>query len=217
MPYSPLFMGNVPSWVILPGLSEYNKALELIESTALKVINKLVKNTIYLVEHDDVYTAGTNYKPSELLNSKNIPVVYTNRGGKFTYHGPGQRIIYPIIDISHIKDIKLYIHILEKWIINTLYIIGIKAYTIQNKVGIWVDNNGQRAKIGSIGIRVKKWVAYHGIAVNISTDLSKFIGIIPCGLKEPVTSIKNLGVDIKMDYFDEILKSKFPLLDLIVD
>lgn len=199
-------------WIILPGLTEYNFGLKLMEQSVDKIING-GQEIIYLLEHNDVYTAGTSYKPQELLNNIDIPVIYTGRGGRFTYHGPGQRIIYPILNLAkkqRTKDIKLYVKKLEEWIINTLLKFNIKAYTMDNMVGIWTDCQGTKAKIAAIGIRVRKWVAYHGIAVNIDTDLTKFQGIIPCGINNfPVTSLKELKGEISLEEFDLVLKEEF--------
>lgn len=200
-------------WISFANLVEYQETLILMEKKVNEVINRTSHQTIYLLEHNDVYTAGTNYKPEELLNPNKIPVIYTGRGGKFTFHGPGQRIIYPILNLSTIlkvKDLKLYISMLEEWIINTLNYFGVKAYKVKDRIGIWVNEKGNEAKIASIGLRIKKWVTYHGLAVNISTDLNKFSGIIACGLEEfPVTSLERLGVFISFNNFDQVLKAEF--------
>ncbi|MCC8483624.1 MAG: lipoyl(octanoyl) transferase LipB [Rickettsia endosymbiont of Labidopullus appendiculatus] len=200
-------------FVTLSGLSEYEDTVKLMEDKVASLINKSSKEVVYLVEYKDIYTAGTSFKANELLNPGDIPVIYTNRGGKFTYHGRGQRVIYPIVDLASEwgqKDLKLYIKLLEEWIINSLLYFGIKAFTINGMVGIWVKENGVPAKIASIGVRVRKWIAYHGIAVNISTNLDMFSGIIACGLRDvPVTSLKKLGVDITLEQFDEVIKDKF--------
>lgn len=200
-------------FITLPGLLKYQDALSIMEDKVNDVINDPAEETIYLVEHQDVYTAGTSHKDYELLNSHQITVFYIGRGGKFTYHGPGQRVIYPILNLSsekRQKDLKLYIELLERWIISSLSDFGVRAFTISDTVGVWVTENNCPAKIASIGIRVRKWVTYHGIAVNVSTDLDKFSGIIPCGLKDsPITSLKKLGIDISLNQFDEVLKDNF--------
>ncbi len=200
-------------FVTLSGLSEYEDTVKLMEDKVASLINKSSKEVVYLVEYKDIYTAGTSFKANELLDPGDIPVIYTNRGGKFTYHGSGQRVIYPIVDLASEwgqKDLKLYIKLLEEWIINSLLYFGIKAFAINGMVGIWVKENGVPAKIASIGVRVRKWIAYHGIAVNISTNLDMFSGIIACGLRDvPVTSLKKLGVDITLKQFDEVIKDKF--------
>lgn len=203
----------MPDFLTLPGTSDYLQTLALMEARVSQVINGTEEEIIYLVEHPDVYTAGTSYKIEELLTPTDIPVIYTGRGGKFTYHGKGQRVIYPILDLSQgnrQKDIKLYVRQLEKWIINTLSYFGIHGYIVPDRVGIWVKEGESEAKIAAIGVRIKKWVAYHGIAVNIATHLHKYNGIIPCGIKDfPVTSLLKLGVDISLSEFDKALKQEF--------
>lgn len=198
---------------VLKSPANYIQTLSLMEEKVEQVINKSADEIIYLVEHEDVYTAGTSYKIEELIKPGNTPVIYIGRGGKFTYHGKGQRVIYPILDLSRLgrhKDIKLYIKNLEQWIINCLKYFNIEGYTIPSRIGIWVRDQNTEFKIASIGVRVRKWVTYHGIAVNITTNLDKYNGIIPCGLSEfPVTSLMKLGVDISLAEFDNVLKQEF--------
>jgi lipoyl(octanoyl) transferase len=200
-------------FITLPNLAEYEHTLQLMETRVKNVINHSSEEVVYLVEHNDIYSAGSSFKDSELLNPRNIPVIYTGRGGSFTYHGAGQRVIYPILDLTsegRKKDLKLYIKLLENWIIDSLSSFGINAFTLNGMVGIWVKQNRMPAKIASIGVRVKKWVTYHGIAVNISTNLDMFDGIIACGLKDcTITSLKRLGVEITLTQFDEVAKNKF--------
>ncbi len=201
-------------WITLPGLVDYQDGIKIMEDQLLRVINSIEPNTIFLLEHKEVYTAGTSHNREELLKPNLFPVIYTGRGGKFTYHGPGQRVIYPIINLdvaNKDKDLKLYITRLEKWIILALTELGVKAFTIQGKVGIWVKNRQNiESKIGAIGIRVRKWVAYHGIAVNINPNLNNYSGIIPCGINDfPITSLEEIGINISMTEFDIILKKKF--------
>ena len=201
-------------WITLPGLVDYQDGIKTMEDQLFIVINSTQPDTIFLLEHKEVYTAGTSHNVEELLKPDLFPVIYTGRGGKFTYHGPGQRIIYPIINLNNtdkVKDLKLYITQLEKWIILTLAELGVHAFTIQGKVGIWVKNSRNiESKIGAIGIRVRKWVTYHGIAVNISPNLDNYSGIIPCGINDfPITSLEDMGINISMTEFDIILKKKF--------
>ena len=201
-------------WITLPGLVDYQDGIKIMEDQLLRVINSIEPNTIFLLEHKEVYTAGTSHNREELLKPNLFPVIYTGRGGKFTYHGPGQRVIYPIINLdvaNKDKDLKLYITRLEKWMILTLAEFGVHAFAIQGKVGIWVKNRQNiESKIGAIGIRVRKWVTYHGIAVNISTNLNNYSGIIPCGINDfPITSLEEMGINISMTEFDIILKKKF--------
>ena len=203
-------------WISLPGLIDYNIGLDLMQQRVSDVILNEEKEAVFLFEHQDVYTAGTSYTDNDLLSCKGIPVIYTGRGGKFTYHGPGQRVIYPILNLAgknRSPDLKLYINLLEQWIINTLYKLDVNAYTIDGKIGIWVKLNNAPAKIGAIGVRIKKWVTYHGIAVNVNTDISKYSGIIPCGINDfPVTSLVNIGIEITMSDFDYLLKKEFEKL-----
>lgn len=201
-------------WHIIPKQIDYTLMLHIMEQKVSEVIKGDALETIYLLEHNDVYTAGTNAKQAELIVTNSaIPVINVGRGGKYTYHGKGQRVIYPILNLSlppRQKDIKLYIRLLEKWIINTLKAIGINAYTIDNMVGIWVQHNNTHAKIAAIGVRIRKWVTYHGISININPDLSRYSAIVPCGISTfPVTSLKELGLDISLSAFDEILIKEF--------
>ncbi|GAB4164236.1 MAG: lipoyl(octanoyl) transferase LipB [Rickettsiaceae bacterium] len=203
----------MPQWISLPALVDYAKAIALMEQRVENVILAKEEEAVFLLEHLDVYTAGTSYNVQDLLDVKDIPIVYSGRGGKITYHGPGQRVIYPVLNLGNpgrVKDIKLYIRNLEQWVINSLGEIGVRAYTIDGMVGIWANYADKPAKIGAIGVRVKKWVTYHGIAINIATDISKFSGIIPCGISDfPVTSLKQLGIEISLEDFDFILKREF--------
>ena len=200
-------------WINLHGLVEYSKSLKIMEDKLEQIILNQTSETIYLLEHNDVYTSGTSYKKEELLESSNIPVIYTGRGGKYTYHGPGQAVIYPLIDLrksNRKKDVKLYIKNLELAVINTLREFGIDAYTIDGKVGIWTNHQNIPAKLGAIGVRIKKWVTYHGIAVNINTDLQKYKGIIPCGISDfPITSLHELGIETSIRNFNSIFKKEF--------
>lgn len=200
-------------WIKLDGPVEYSKSLKIMEDKLEQIILNNSGETVYLLEHQDVYTAGTSYKQEELLGNINIPVIYTGRGGKYTYHGPGQSVIYPLIDLrknNRLKDIKLYIKNLELAVINTLKEFDIDAYTIKGKVGIWTNKQNTPAKLGAIGVRIKKWVTYHGIAVNISTDLQKYKGIIPCGISDfPVTSLYELGIETSVENFNSTFKKEF--------
>ncbi|MBN9542235.1 MAG: lipoyl(octanoyl) transferase LipB [Alphaproteobacteria bacterium] len=191
----------------------YKLALHKMTEIAAKVAQNQENEKIWLLEHEDVYTMGTSSKPHDLLN-QNIPVEITSRGGQITYHGIGQRIVYPIINIrKHMEniDIRKYVQAVENWVIRTLQEFGIIGEIKEGRVGVWVSTPNRyfphfEAKIAAIGIRVSKGVAYHGFAVNINPDLSKFKNIVPCGLPDyGVTSFKDLGVNITMQDFDEAL------------
>lgn len=167
---------------------------------------------IWLLEHPPVYTAGTSSDPSELL-SHEFPVFETGRGGRHTYHGPGQRVGYILLDLKRRQaDVRNFVHALESWIIATLAEFGVTARAVEGRVGIWCDTpDGQEAKIGAIGIRIRKWVTMHGFSVNIDPDLSHFSGIVPCGISEyPITSLRQLGISASMSDFDEALKKSAP-------
>lgn len=191
----------------------YEEAIATMENYVDSVISNSQPNMVWLLEHFDVYTKGTSATNADLLNPNNIPVIESKRGGKITYHGQGQQIIYPVINLAATKDIKLYIHTLEMWIINTLRHYNLDAFKKDNLVGVWVLAEGQEKKIAAIGIRVRKWVAYHGIAVNISPNLQHFQNIIPCGLYNlGVTSLQQLKKDISFNNFNSILKKNIPPL-----
>ena len=205
---------NLVKWITIPELINYQYGINIMEQKLDKVIKLLEPDTIFLLEHNEIYTAGTSSKQDELLTPDLFPVIYTGRGGKFTYHGPGQRVIYPIINLNNKpneRDLKLYISSLEKWIILTLAEFKIQAFTIPGKIGIWIKNSKNvNAKIGAIGIRIRKWIAYHGIAININPNLDHYSGIIPCGINNfPITSLQDIGINTSLEEFDVILKKKF--------
>ena len=174
-------------------LVKYNKAIEFLEARLKDIYDNNEDDLIWILEHEEVYTAGTSYSEDEILN-KNINLIKTNRGGKITYHGPGQLICYFVIDLKkRQKDIRKFITLIEKTIIESLAEFEIKSFGDPENIGIWVNNNSSVKKIAAIGIRVSKWIAYHGFAINIDNDLSKYKNIIPCGiLDKGVTSLKEL-------------------------
>ncbi|WP_066661621.1 lipoyl(octanoyl) transferase LipB, partial [Sphingomonas sp. CCH9-H8] len=158
-----------------------------------------------------VYTAGTSADPAELIDPR-FPVFATGRGGRYTYHGPGQRIGYAMLDLSRRnKDVRCYVHAVEGWVIAALGELGINAFRAEGRIGIWTRDGGSEAKIGAIGVRVRRWVTMHGFAVNLDPDLADFGGIVPCGLPEfPVTSAAQLGKSITPETFDAALALAFP-------
>ena len=165
---------------------------------------------ILFCEHSPVYTLGSSAKESDVLHINDIPAIHTGRGGQVTYHGPGQRVIYPIVDLKNRKrDIRKYICDLQKWLINTLARLDVEAYS-NDDVGVWVDIDEKPHKIAAIGVRVRKWVTFHGVALNIAPDLNHFKGIIPCGLAGVgVTSLAELGKETNIAKIDNLLKSEF--------
>ena len=205
-------------WITLPGLSPYLETVSNMERKLAGVIDGSKEQCIYLLEHEEVYSAGTSASSEELLKYTSIPIVQPGRGGKFTYHGPGQRVVYPILNLvlaPFNQDLKRYISFLEKWMINiaSCYKLEAKVFNNPTLVGVWVDTPHGPCKIAAIGIRVKKWVSYHGVAFNISTDLSKYKTIIPCGIQNlGVTSLQDLGVETSVEEWDNFARQEFDRL-----
>ncbi len=172
---------------------KYEDAIKLMEDRLMEVYEKNSKELIWTLEHNEIYTAGTSYKNSEILNEK-IKIIKTNRGGKITYHGPGQLICYFVIDLrKRKKDIRKFISIIEKSIIDTLKFYNIETFTDKKNIGIWHNYNYTPKKVAAIGVRVRKWIAYHGFSINVNTNLKKYDSIIPCGIKDKgVTSLKKI-------------------------
>ena len=170
---------------------KYEDAITFMEKRLHEISEKDSNNLIWILEHEEIYTAGTSYNEKEIID-KSINVIKTNRGGKITYHGPGQLICYFVIDLKkNKKDIRRFISIIEKSIIDTLSSYNIKTFADKENIGIWHDNNNQIKKVAAIGIRISKWIAYHGFSINISNDLKKYESIIPCGIQNKgVTNLK---------------------------
>lgn len=194
----------------------YRDAMAIMDHRIPQIIAKQANELVWFLEHPALYTAGSSAKPSDLLVSEKLPVFDTRRGGQYTYHGPGQRIVYLCLNLkerSHPDhpDIRAYIKLLEYWIITSLSHIGIKGEIREGRIGIWVkDRQGNEAKIAAIGVHVKQWVTSHGIAINVHPNLDHFKGIVPCGIREyGVTSIHAYGVPITMLEFDQILLKTF--------
>ena len=179
---------------------KYDFAIQEMENRLDQIDKKTNIELIWILEHEEIYTGGTSYKDKEILD-KSIKFIKTNRGGKITYHGPGQLICYFVLDLKkREKNIKKLISIIEKTIIDTLKEYNIKTYSDKNNIGIWYKNNNKLQKIAAIGIKVKKWIAYHGFAINVSNDLEKYKKIIPCGIKNK--SVTNLSKIRKESYKD---------------
>ena len=172
---------------------KYDEAVRLMEQRLSNINNNKSNELIWILEHEDLYTAGTSYDEKEIID-KNIKILKTNRGGKITYHGPGQLICYFVIDLKkRKKDIRKFISIIEKTIIDTLYHYKIKTFADKENIGIWYNNNSKIEKVAAIGVRVSKWIAYHGFSININNDLKKYKAIIPCGIKDKdVTSLNKI-------------------------
>ena len=177
----------------------YFDAINILESRLKDLYENNDQELIWTLEHNEVFTAGTSYKENEIID-KSIKILKTNRGGKITYHGPGQLICYFVLDLRKKKDIRKFITIIEKTIIQTLKFYKIETFPDKNNIGIWHKNNNEVKKIAAIGIRVSKWIAYHGFAININNDLENYKKIIPCGISDKgITNLKNI---IDQDYSD---------------
>ncbi|WP_164118931.1 lipoyl(octanoyl) transferase LipB [Sphingorhabdus sp. Alg239-R122] len=202
----------LPQWEVANGRIPYPQALEFMEKRNADIRADTADELVWLIEHPPLYTAGTSADPAELL-SQQFPVYQTGRGGRHTYHGPGQRVGYVMLDLrKRGRDVRVFVHALEGWVIATLADFGVEARRAEGRIGIWTDNRqGQEAKIGAIGVRIKSWVTMHGFAVNIDPDLSHFGGIVPCGISEyPVTSLAELGIKADMGDWDAALKARLP-------
>jgi lipoyl(octanoyl) transferase len=184
-------------WRESPGLVPYPEALAEMEARAAAIRAGEANELIWLLEHPPLYTAGTSADPAELFNPEGFPVYAAGRGGRYTYHGPGQRVGYLMLDLDKRgRDVRRFVHALESWLIDSLGDLGVSAHRSPGRIGIWVDVGGGEAKIGALGLRVKRWVTMHGFSVNLAPQLSHFSGIVPCGIADsPVTSLAGMGVE----------------------
>lgn len=198
-------------WEVRPGLLPYSEAVTFMEKRADAIRAGNAGELVWLVEHPPVYTAGTSANPADLLDAR-FPVFKTGRGGQFTYHGPGQRVVYVMLDLKRRKpDVRAFVRDLEEWLIQTLASLGVSGERRPERVGIWVDRgDGREDKIAAIGVRIRHWVTYHGIALNVAPDLEHFSGIVPCGVRgHGVTSLADLGLTVQMPQVDAALKHAF--------
>lgn len=192
-------------WRITPGLSPYPETLASMEARASAIRAGTASELVWLLEHPPLYTSGTSADPAELFNPRGFPVFDAGRGGRYTYHGPGQRVGYVLVDLERRgRDVRHFVHSLEGWVIATLRRLGVAARRAEGRIGIWTDRpDGLEAKVGAIGVRVRRWVTYHGFSVNLEPELSHFSGIVPCGIAGfPVTSLDEMGVSARQEHFD---------------
>lgn len=191
---------------------EYGHAVNFMEERVAAIRAGAAGDLVWLLEHPPLYTAGTSADPADLLNPQ-FPVFETGRGGEYTYHGPGQRVAYVMLDLKkrqQAPDIKKYVCMLEEWVIRSLAHFGVKGERREGRIGIWVGTPTGEKKIAAIGVRIRHWVTYHGVAINVNPDLSHFGGIVPCGIKEfGVTSLHDLEKDISMKELDAVLETEF--------
>jgi lipoyl(octanoyl) transferase len=198
-------------WRVSPGLTPYPEALAEMEARAAAIRDGSAREMVWLLEHPPLYTAGTSAIAAELLAPSRFPVYPAGRGGRYTYHGPGQRVGYVMLDLDRRgRDVRHYVHTLEDWLIATLARLGVAARSEEGRVGIWTGHGMNEAKIGAIGVRIRRWVTLHGFALNVAPDLSHFAGIVPCGLADfAVTSLSALGRPAEMALLDAALHQEF--------
>jgi lipoyl(octanoyl) transferase len=189
----------------------YEDALALMEERAAAIRAGTASECVWLLEHPPLFTAGTSADPAELTNPLGFPVFEAGRGGRYTYHGPGQRVGYVMLDLEKRgKDVRCFVHALEQWMIDALAHFGVNAHRAEGRIGIWVGEGPAEAKIGALGVRIKRWVTLHGFAINVDPDLAHFGGIVPCGISEfGVTSLAQLGKQMPVAGVDAALKSEF--------
>ncbi|MGE0753971.1 MAG: lipoyl(octanoyl) transferase LipB [Alphaproteobacteria bacterium] len=235
-----------PEYITTEGLTPYPDALAAMEQRVTDILDGKAPELLWFLQHPPLYTSGTSAKQADMLGNMPFPVYDAGRGGQWTYHGPGQRICYLMLDLKarQMMDLRAYVQMLEQWVINTLARFGVEAFTREGRIGVWVnqragirsqgsefllDKNGRpvgrpslerascdlqeqiaEAKIAALGIRVRKWVTFHGIALNVNPDLSHYAGIVPCGISEfGVTSLHDLGITVSMENVDGVLKEEF--------
>ncbi|MBZ8118263.1 lipoyl(octanoyl) transferase LipB [Roseovarius sp. LXJ103] len=207
-------------WLISPGLTGYQDALRLMEARVDAIAAGEADEMIWLLEHPPLYTAGTSARPEDLTDPDRFEVHEARRGGQYTYHGPGQRVIYTMLDVGKRgRDVRAFVEELEGWVIDTLAAFNLRGHIRPGRVGVWIERDDQppRAsgakaedKIAAIGIRLRKWVSFHGISINVEPDLEHFSGIVPCGITEHgVTSLVDLGLPVTMDDLDVALRQTF--------
>ncbi len=205
----------LPDWKISDRPVPYPEALAAMDARVDAIAAGTAEEQVWLLEHPPIYTAGTSARDEDLIDAR-FPVYRTGRGGQFTYHGPGQRVGYVMLDLKRRKpDVRAYVHDLEQWLIDTLALFGVKGERREGRVGIWVTrptskNATREDKIAALGVRIRHWVSFHGVALNVDPDLSHFSGIVPCGVRgHGVTSLADLGIMVGMADVDVAMKQSF--------
>ena len=205
-------------WAVTEGLTSYPQALEVMDRRVSAILSGEADELVWLLEHPPLYTKGTSSRPEDLIDPSGIPVFETQRGGQFTYHGPGQRVAYVMLDLTRRgRDVKAFVCALEQWIIDTLSSFNVRGERRSGRVGVWVahagpDADGREDKIAAIGIRLRRWVSFHGVSLNVEPDLGHFGGIVPCGMSDPrlgVTSLSRLGRTASLTDVDIALAQAF--------
>ncbi|MDZ4381781.1 MAG: lipoyl(octanoyl) transferase LipB [Parvibaculum sp.] len=206
---------EAPEWRISSLPVPYGEAVAEMEARVEAIAEGRARELVWLLEHPPLYTAGTSADARDLIDPKRFPVFKTGRGGQYTYHGPGQRVAYVMLDLNQRgKDVRAFVRGLEQWIVGALGEFGVPAGVREGRVGVWVERKGpgwsREDKIAAIGVKVRKWVSFHGISLNVEPELDHFSGIVPCGIAEHgVTSLVDLGVPATMDEADAALKTHF--------
>mgnify|MGYP001172872080 FL=1 len=205
-------MKNNVEWKISNSLIKYDLAISEMENRVLNIKNNSIKELVWLLEHKSIYTAGSSAKDKDLLNKSDIEIRYTGRGGQWTWHGPGQRVVYIILNLKQrLPDVKAYVNALEELIILSLNDFSVQGVRLLNKPGVWVKNKHKKYdKIAALGVRISSWISWHGISINVNPDLNNYNNIIPCGnLDGGVTSLHSLNKEISMEQLDNSLKKNF--------
>jgi lipoyl(octanoyl) transferase len=206
-----------PQWLVAAEVVPYPDAVAFMEARVAAIHAGEARELVWLVEHPPLYTAGVSAKPTDLIAPDRFPVFATGRGGQYTYHGPGQRVAYVMLDLNRRrKDVRAFVQALEQWIIDTLWRFNVEGHIREGRVGVWVERPDRgytpltEDKIAAIGIKLRRWVSFHGISLNVEPDLSHFGGIVPCGITEHgVTSLLDLGLPVTMDEVDYALRLSF--------
>jgi lipoyl(octanoyl) transferase len=211
----------MPEWTTLPGLAPYAETLAAMEARAAEIAEGAALESVWLLEHPPLYTAGTSAKPADLTDPDRFPVFTAGRGGQYTYHGPGQRVAYTMLNLNERgRDVRQFVCNLENWVIATLAEFNVTGERRTGRVGVWVtrpdqppnpDGTPREDKIAAIGVKLRRWVSFHGISINVEPDLSHFSGIVPCGIRDHgVTSLVDLGLPVTMADLDAALMQTFP-------
>jgi lipoyl(octanoyl) transferase len=218
--FHPIAPSAPVGWLIAPGPVGYDEAVAFMEDRAARIAAGTADELVWLVEHPPLYTAGTSAQNTDLVDANRFPVFKSGRGGEYTYHGPGQRVAYVMLDLKRRRqDVRAFVTALEEWIIRTLAAFNVKGERREDRVGVWVvrpdrplssDGAAAEDKIAAIGIRLRRWVSFQGISLNVEPDLSHFGGIVPCGVRDHgVTSLIDLGLPVTMDDADRALRDAF--------
>jgi lipoyl(octanoyl) transferase len=207
--------GLPAQWAVSRAPVPYPQAVAAMEARAAAIAEGTAGELVWLLEHPPLYTAGVSAKPADLVDSDRFPVFESGRGGQFTYHGPGQRVAYVMLDLTkRARDVRAFVAALEAWVIEALAAFNVKGEPREGRVGVWVERKGpgwsREDKIAAVGVKLRRWVSFHGVSLNVEPDLEHFSGIVPCGVTEHgVTSLVDLGLPVTMDEADAALKAAF--------